>query len=81
MQWVNMRSVEQTNAQTQMQMKMMMWVLPPFMLLIFINLASGLNLYYVVSNIATIPQQMWITKQRKKLRAQTFARPTTKAKA
>jgi YidC/Oxa1 family membrane protein insertase len=81
MQWVNMRSVEQTNAQTQMQMKMMMWVLPPFMLLIFINLASGLNLYYVVSNIATIPQQMWITKQRKKLRAQTFAQPTTKAKA
>ena len=49
-----------------------MWT--PFMLLIFLNLASGLNLYYVVSNIATIPQQMWITNQRKKLRAQVPAK-------
>jgi YidC/Oxa1 family membrane protein insertase len=70
MQWLSMRAVEHTNPQTQLQMKMMMWILPPFMLLIFLNLASGLNLYYVVSNIATIPQQMWITNQRKKLRAQ-----------
>ncbi|MGE0159542.1 MAG: membrane protein insertase YidC [Gemmatimonadales bacterium] len=80
MQWLNMRSVDQTNPQTQMQMKMMMWVLPPFMLLIFINLASGLNLYYVVSNLATIPQQMWITEQRKKMRAQSGA-AVTNAKA
>jgi len=74
MQWFSTRAVEHTNAQTQLQMKMMMWILPPFMLLIFLNLASGLNLYYVVSNIATIPQQMWITKQRKQLRAQTPAK-------
>jgi YidC/Oxa1 family membrane protein insertase len=74
MQWLSMRAVEHTNPQTQLQMKMMMWILPPFMLLIFLNLASGLNLYYVVSNIATIPQQMWITNQRKKLRAQVPAK-------
>jgi YidC/Oxa1 family membrane protein insertase len=74
MQWITMRTVEHTNAQTQLQMKMMMWILPPFMLLIFLNLASGLNLYYVVSNIATIPQQIWITKQRKQLRAQATAK-------
>jgi YidC/Oxa1 family membrane protein insertase len=74
MQWLSMRAVEHTNAQTQLQMKMMMWILPPFMLLIFLNLASGLNLYYVVSNIATIPQQIWITKQRKQMRARTPAK-------
>jgi YidC/Oxa1 family membrane protein insertase len=81
MQRLSMKSIDQTNPQTQLQMKMMMWILPPFMLLIFLNLASGLNLYYVVSNIATIPQQMWITEQRKKLRGQTKApaQATTKA--
>ena len=80
MQWLTMRSVEHTNAQTQLQMKMMMWILPPFMLLIFLNLASGLNLYYVVSNVATIPQQIWITKERKKMRARAAVPATTKAK-
>ncbi len=74
MQWFSMRAVEHTNAQTQMQMKMMMWILPPFMLLIFLNLASGLNLYYVVSNLATIPQQIWITKERQKMRARAPAK-------
>ena len=81
MQWLTMRSVEHTNAQTQLQMKMMMWILPPFMLLIFLNLASGLNLYYVVSNIATIPQQIWITKERKRMRARTQLPATAKAKS
>ena len=75
----SMRSVEVTNPQTQLQQKMMMWILPPFMLLIFLNLASGLNLYYVVSNIATIPQQMWITKERKKMRAKAPAQVKTEA--
>ena len=28
--------------------------------------AAGLNLYYAVSNVATLPQQYWITKERKK---------------
>lgn len=78
MQWLTMRTVEQTNAQTQMQMKMMMWILPPFMLLIFLNLPSGLNLYYVVSNLATIPQQMWFAEQRQKLRAQGASATKTK---
>jgi membrane protein insertase Oxa1/YidC/SpoIIIJ len=37
------------------------------MIFIFMNLASGLNLYYATANIATIPQQMYIAKQRKKM--------------
>ncbi len=71
MQWLSLKSVEQPNP----QMKIMMWMMPPMMLLIFLNLASGLNLYYVVSNIATIPQQMWISNERKKMKA----RPATQS--
>lgn len=72
MQWLSMKSIEQPNP----QMKLMMWMMPPMMLLIFLNLASGLNLYYVVSNIATIPQQVWISNERKKMKA----RPPLKLK-
>jgi YidC/Oxa1 family membrane protein insertase len=72
MQWLSMKSIETPNP----QMKMMMWMMPPMMLLIFLNLASGLNLYYVVSNIATIPQQMWISNERKKMKG----RPPLKLK-
>ncbi|HET9949950.1 MAG TPA: membrane protein insertase YidC [Longimicrobiales bacterium] len=72
MQWISMRSVDQQNP----QMKMMLWLMPGMMLFIFLNLASGLNVYYVASNIATIPQQVWIAKERKKVRAQTASRPS-----
>ncbi|HSM60916.1 MAG TPA: membrane protein insertase YidC [Longimicrobiales bacterium] len=65
MQWVSMRSIEQPNP----QMKMMMWIMPVFMVFIFFRLASGLNLYYATANIATIPQQIWINNERKKVRA------------
>jgi YidC/Oxa1 family membrane protein insertase len=64
MQWFSMRSLEQVNP----QMKMMMYVMPPMMLFIFMNFASGLNLYYVTANVATIPQQIWITKEREKMK-------------
>ena len=64
MQWASMRAVDQPNP----QMKMMMWLMPIMMVFIFFKLASGLNLYYAVSNIATIPQQIWINNERKKMK-------------
>jgi YidC/Oxa1 family membrane protein insertase len=64
MQWVSLRSLDQPNP----QMKMMLWLMPGMMLFIFMNLASGLNLYYATANIATIPQQIWIASERKKMR-------------
>jgi YidC/Oxa1 family membrane protein insertase len=64
MQWVSLRSLEQPNP----QMKMMLWLMPGMMLFIFMNLASGLNLYYATANIATIPQQIWIANERKKMK-------------
>jgi len=64
MQWVSLRSLDQPNP----QMKMMMWLMPGMMLFIFMNLASGLNLYYATANLATIPQQIWIANERKKMK-------------
>jgi len=65
LQFVSMRSMPQQNP----QMKMMMYVMPVMMVFIFFQLASGLNLYYATANIATLPQQVWIAKERKKAQA------------
>ncbi len=64
MQWISLRSLDTDNP----QMKMMMYIMPPMMLFIFMNLASGLNLYYATANIATLPQQIWIARERKRMR-------------
>jgi YidC/Oxa1 family membrane protein insertase len=71
LQWVSMRSMPEQNP----QMKMMMWVLPIFMVFIFFNLASGLNLYYATANLATLPQQIWIAGERKKAQAKMPVSP------
>ena len=70
MQFVTMRSLPQ---QQNSQMKMMMYFMPIMMLFIFFRLASGLNLYYATANIATIPQQIWIAKERKKVQVEDAA--------
>ncbi len=64
MQWVSMRTVDEVNP----QMKMMMWGMPIFMVIIFANLPAGLNLYYLTANVATLPQSWWIANERKKVR-------------
>ncbi|MBI4521037.1 MAG: YidC/Oxa1 family insertase periplasmic-domain containing protein [Gemmatimonadetes bacterium] len=63
LQWIGMRGIQQTNP----QMKMMMWLMPIFLTFIFLNLASGLNLYYATSNVASLPQQYLIAKERAKV--------------
>ena len=65
MQWITVRSMETPNP----QMKMMMWMMPGMMMFIFLNLASGLNLYYATANLTTLPQQYWIAKERQKIQA------------
>lgn len=64
MQWISLRSIDSDNP----QMKMMMYIMPPMMLFIFMNLASGLNLYYATANIATLPQQIWIARERTRMK-------------
>lgn len=49
------------------QAKMMMYMMPVMMLLLFSRFAAGLNLYYAVQNIVSLPQQWLIMKERKKL--------------
>mgnify|MGYP003492785036 CR=1 FL=1 len=60
------------------QMKMMMYVMPVMMTVLFLNFASGLNLYYAVSNIASIPQQWLISEERMKLNALREGTPKKK---
>lgn len=62
LQFISMRAMAAANP----QMKMMMYVLPILMVFIFWRLASGLNLYYAAFNVATIPQQILIARERKK---------------
>jgi YidC/Oxa1 family membrane protein insertase len=48
------------------QMKMMLYVMPVMMTVLFLNFASGLNLYYAVQNVASIPQQWMLSRERSK---------------
>ena len=87
MQWISFRTMEEINP----QMKLMMWLLPVFLTVVFANLPSGLNLYYLTANLATLPQTWWIANERKKVQAKgppvpvadkgTKAKTKAKAKA
>ena len=46
------------------QTKMLTFFMPVMMTVLFLNFASGLNLYYAVSNIVSLPQQWLINKSR-----------------
>ena len=46
------------------QAKMMTTIMPIMMTVLFLNFASGLNLYYAVSNLVSLPQQYLINKAR-----------------
>jgi YidC/Oxa1 family membrane protein insertase len=48
------------NPQTQM----MLYVMPAMMTFLFLRFASGVNLYYAVSNLISIPQQYLLAKRR-----------------
>lgn len=49
------------------QAKTMMYVMPVMMFVFFFRFAAGLNLYYAVQNLASLPQQWLIMKERQKL--------------
>jgi YidC/Oxa1 family membrane protein insertase len=61
--------VGQIGMEPNPQMKMMLYVMPIMMTFLFLNFASGLNLYYAVSNIASIPQQWLLARERVKRNA------------
>jgi YidC/Oxa1 family membrane protein insertase len=59
--WIGMR-----NSPPNPQAKMMAYVMPVVMTAIFFRFPSGLNLYYTVQNIVTLPQQWLLSKERAK---------------
>jgi len=62
--WIGLR-----NAPPNPQAKMMMYIFPFMMTFFLLNLASGLNLYYAVQNVAALPQQWLIARERQKMAA------------
>ncbi|HEV8356675.1 MAG TPA: membrane protein insertase YidC, partial [Gemmatimonadales bacterium] len=46
------------------QMKMMLYMMPVMMTFLFLRFASGLNLYYTVMNLASLPQQLMLSRER-----------------
>ena len=71
-QSISMRATPTVNP----QMKMIMYILPIVLLFVFWRLASGLNLYYAAFNVATIPQQILIARERRRAQAGGLAPPT-----
>src|SRR5438105_1867412 len=46
--------------------KMMLYFMPVFMTVLFLNFAAGLNLYYASQNLFSLPQQYLIAKRRQR---------------
>jgi YidC/Oxa1 family membrane protein insertase len=61
MSWIGMKA-----APPNPQAKMMSYMMPVMLTVLFLNLASGLNLYYAVQNIAALPQQWLLARERQK---------------
>ena len=61
--WIGLR-----NAPSNPQAKMMMYMFPVMMTFVLANMASGLNLYYTSQNIAALPQQWLLARERLKAR-------------
>ncbi len=74
--WIGMRTMP-----SNPQAKMMSYMMPVMMTLFFFNLASGLNLYYAVQNIAALPQQWFVTRERAKAGLTSPVRGPTPATA
>ena len=64
--------VGQMGMEPNPQMKMMLYMMPLMMTGMFLFFPSGLNLYYTVSNIASIPQQWFLGRERMKRTARVI---------
>jgi YidC/Oxa1 family membrane protein insertase len=78
--------VGQMGMEANPQMRMMLYMMPLMMTGMFLFFPSGLNLYYTVSNIASIPQQWLLGRERMKRTARAIvdvktARPEPAARA
>lgn len=61
MSWIGMRGMPPSP-----QGKMMSYVMPVMFTALFWNFASGLNLYYAVQNVAALPQQWLLSREKQR---------------
>jgi YidC/Oxa1 family membrane protein insertase len=61
--WIGQRGMEVTG-----QMKVMAYAMPIVFTFLFLNFPSGLNLYYASMNFASLPQQLYLSKERQAAR-------------
>jgi YidC/Oxa1 family membrane protein insertase len=69
--WIGMKGAPPTP-----QTKMISYMMPAMMTVLFWNFPSGLNLYYGVQNIVALPQQWLLTRERAKVAATQGAAPS-----
>jgi YidC/Oxa1 family membrane protein insertase len=65
--WIGLR-----NAPPNPQAKMMSYMFPAMMTFFLANMASGLNLYYTAQNIAALPQQWMLARERARAKAKAL---------
>lgn len=78
MQWV---TTQMSGVEQNPQMKMMMYVLPVMMGVFFYSMPAGLNLYYATTNVAGLPQQLMIAKERKRAQMELKAQKSAERPA
>ena len=61
--WIGQRGMEATG-----QVKVMMYAMPVIFTVLFLNFPSGLNLYYASMNFASLPQQLYLSRERQAVR-------------
>lgn len=73
--------ISQTGLPPNPQMKVMLYMMPAMMLILFLKFASGLNLYYAIQNLASIPQQWLVARERQRRNPPPPPAPPTVVKA
>ncbi|HYJ79696.1 MAG TPA: membrane protein insertase YidC [Longimicrobiaceae bacterium] len=77
LQWV---STKLSGIEQNQQTKMMMWMMPAMMGIFFWFMPSGLNLYYASTNVASLPQQILIARERRRAMELQKAEEAAKAR-
>jgi len=70
LQWIGQRGME-----VNQQMRVMGYAMPVVFTFLFAGLPSGLNLYYTMSNLASLPQQLFLARERKAMRNKSAPPP------
>lgn len=74
-------SVKMSGMEQNPQMKVMMYGMPLIVGVFFWLMPSGLNLYYAATNVASVPQQLLIAKERRRAMAKQKAEDAAKKAA